>query len=160
MSWTTPWRRSRLTDEQWSNRKKPLVHQRPSKIHSALPSENFTYFLWRCIPGEISEPEPTAKCFLENVSQWPVQHDPTRLCFKDGELKSCCFFAVHLSMPWRHKWMEVLQLQFSLMERHVGSKDHEFRIFYPCIKFENQQVRLTCRMGGHTFCDNVRRLMC
>lgn len=49
----------------------------PSKIHSALPSENLlTYFLWRRIPGEISEPEPTAKHFLENVSECPVQHDP------------------------------------------------------------------------------------
>lgn len=47
----------------------------PSDIHSALPSGTFKYFPWRYFPSEISEPKPTAKSFLKNVSIWLVQHE-------------------------------------------------------------------------------------
>lgn len=65
----------------------------PSKIHSALPSENFTFFLWRRI-----KPEPTAKHFLENVSEWTVHLDPTyypSLIQRDTQMESSWGFLPH-----------------------------------------------------------------
>ncbi len=122
----------------------------PSKTHSALPSENFTYFLWRRIPGEISEPKPTAKHFLENVSEWAAWSDllPLRASERhwDGELKR--FLAAHFSMPWRHVWMDASQLQSSTFWRSWSSSnqmDEMYLIFWisaSWLKKSQSEVRL------------------
>lgn len=41
----------------------------------------------------------------------------------DGEPKRF-LVAAHLCMPWRHEWMDALQLQSSLTNPHAGSNDH------------------------------------